>query len=319
MFENDADQGEGQSTDLDNQPDGQELSLSEIAGDLDDGGEELLDAGEGNPEGSDENGEGTDPNAKPTEDAWKDRKAKVTVNGQEVEITVGEALHGYMRQADYQRKTQDLSAQQSQVQAIRTHIEQELANRANQLQVLSGALYQELVGDQNALAQLADDPAAYIRKQQEMGRKAALLTQVQQQQEGLRQQAANDQAKAQEERTREANTVLSTAIPEWADPAKRVEIQKDIRTMLTKLGYQPQELAQLSDHRAMLVAYKAALWDKHQALAANKTRQQPRTPVKPGAGGQPNNANLTRAQERFRRNPQSVDALADFALARGGI
>jgi len=305
------DQPGAESTDDLNQPEGEEFGLSDIAGDLDEGGEELLESQD--PEGDAE----ADPDAQPDDETWKDRKAKVTIDGQEAEITVGEALNGYMRLADYTRKTQDISNQQSQVNALKAHVEQELAQRANQLQVLSAALYQELVGDQAALNELADNPAEYIRRQQDMSRKSNLLAQVQQQQEAIRQQGANEQAKQAAERIRQSDAALSTAIPEWKDPAKRAAIQKDIGALLTKLGYQPQELAQLSDHRAMLVAYKAALWDKHQALASKKTAAPVRTPVKPGAGGKPNNAALTRANERLRQNPNSVDALAAFAGARG--
>ena len=49
-------------------------------------------------------------------DEYADRYVKVVVDGEEVEVPLREALSGYQRQADYTRKTQELSEQRKQVQ-----------------------------------------------------------------------------------------------------------------------------------------------------------------------------------------------------------
>jgi hypothetical protein len=49
-------------------------------------------------------------------DEYADHKVKVPVAGEEVEVPLREALAGYQRQADYTRKTQELSQQRQQVQ-----------------------------------------------------------------------------------------------------------------------------------------------------------------------------------------------------------
>jgi uncharacterized protein YeeX (DUF496 family) len=49
-------------------------------------------------------------------DEYGDRYVSVTVNGEEVSVPLKEALSGYQRQADYTRKTQELSEQRRQVQ-----------------------------------------------------------------------------------------------------------------------------------------------------------------------------------------------------------
>ena len=63
----------------------------------------------------------SEPSANSTEDyfSWDeyaDRKVKLPVAGEEIEVSLKEALAGYQRQADYTRKTQDLSQQKQQVQ-----------------------------------------------------------------------------------------------------------------------------------------------------------------------------------------------------------
>lgn len=45
-------------------------------------------------------------------------KYKVTVDGQEVEVTQEELLRGYMRQSDYTRKTQQLANQRQQFEQL---------------------------------------------------------------------------------------------------------------------------------------------------------------------------------------------------------
>lgn len=49
-------------------------------------------------------------------DQYGDYYAKVKVDGEELEVPVKEALQGYQRQADYTRKTQELSQRAQQVQ-----------------------------------------------------------------------------------------------------------------------------------------------------------------------------------------------------------
>ena len=51
--------------------------------------------------------------------AWNeyaDKPVKLTVDGEEIEVPLAEALNGYQRQADYTRKTQELAEQRRQVQ-----------------------------------------------------------------------------------------------------------------------------------------------------------------------------------------------------------
>jgi hypothetical protein len=49
-------------------------------------------------------------------DEYGDKYVSVTVNGEEIQVPLKEALSGYQRQADYTRKTQELSEQRRAVQ-----------------------------------------------------------------------------------------------------------------------------------------------------------------------------------------------------------
>jgi hypothetical protein len=49
-------------------------------------------------------------------DEYADKPVRLTVDGEEIEVPLSEALNGYQRQADYTRKTQELAEQRRQVQ-----------------------------------------------------------------------------------------------------------------------------------------------------------------------------------------------------------
>lgn len=288
-----------------------ELDPSELETELEPSeGDELPVDGDEAPE-ENEDGEGEKPEtSEPT--------VKVIRDGKEEEIPLSEAANGYMRQADYSRKTEEVARQRAEVEAVQTHIQQELANRVNQLGALSQALYTELVGDQQALNALTDNPTAYLQKQQEMSRKGALLTQVQQAMETQRQAQAHEQAQAQAAAAQRSESELVRLIPEWADPGKRTVIQRDIAKTLTEVGYTSAELSGLTDHRALIIARDAMLWRKHQALQSKKAAPAIKKPVT-GSNGKPDSSQLARAKERYKNRPDSIEALADMGGAMGSL
>lgn len=269
-------------------------------------------------DGTDEpDGEGSQDDS--PDDAWKTRKVTVQIDGKPTEITLDEAVNGYIRQADYTRKTQELSHQQSQVQEQQHRLQTDIAQRYNQLQTLSTALYQELVGDQQALNALTDNPTEYLKRQTEMNRKVQLLNQVQAQQEQVRQAAASEQAQALARQAQESDQKLASLIPGWNDPPKRQAIQREVGEYLRSIGYSSDDLNALTDHRAFLVARDAALWRKSQKLAQAKAKGAPAKAVKPGTSGKSDNSAVVRARERFKAHSDSIDALAALGAAAGSI
>ena len=70
-------------------------------------------------------------------DAFADKYVKVKVDGEDVSVPFTEAIQGYQRQADYTRKTQELSSQREQLQ-FATTIQQALEqNPQETLELLS--------------------------------------------------------------------------------------------------------------------------------------------------------------------------------------
>ena len=82
---------------------------------------------------------------------YNDKFVKLQVDGQEVQVPLQEALAGYQRQADYTRKTQELSEQRKQVEFAATlaqSLEQDPAGTLQALQQHYGVATQPEVEDE---------------------------------------------------------------------------------------------------------------------------------------------------------------------------
>jgi exonuclease VII small subunit len=86
---------------------------------------------------------------------YADKRVKLPVAGEEVEVPLSEALAGYQRQADYTRKTQELSQQRQQVQ-FAAAIQQALDNDPQG----TIKLLQEHYGMNPEMQAFEDDPFA---------------------------------------------------------------------------------------------------------------------------------------------------------------
>lgn len=183
-------------------------------------------------------------------------------------------------------------------------------------------LYQELVGDQAKLAELAQsDPAQWVAKQQEMASKSARLNEIQHHHSAIEQMKKNEADKVRTESLRENEEMLLEALPEWRDQTKRVAAQREVADFLVANGYSPAELGDLTDHRAVLIAHKAAMWDRAQAVK-QKQVVQAKTPPKAVQAGNANAPTNTPAQKKVddlakrAKRTGNVDDVAAFLLAR---
>ena len=88
-------------------------------------------------------------------DSYADKYVKLKVDGEELDVPLKEALSGYQRQADYTRKTQELSQQRQEVQ-FAAAIQQALDNDPQG----TIKLLQEHYGINNGAESFEDDPFA---------------------------------------------------------------------------------------------------------------------------------------------------------------
>lgn len=241
----------------------------------------------------------------------------VKIDGKEVEIPLKEAINGYQRQADYTKKTQEVSNERREVEAERGRIQQERAHyfsnlQRMQLQIETGLQEQQKI-DWDKL--IDENPHEALRQQHLQQTRQAQLQQVYAEQQKL---ASINQAEARERHMsflQQQQEELLAKLPEWKDEAKAKAEKTALRNYLLESGYGPQDVDAVADHRAVMMARKAMMYDQMIAkaqVAAKKVANVPRI-EKPGTGISPGIDKRGQAYQRLSKSGSIDDAAAVFA------
>ena len=252
--------------------------------------------------------------------AEEDLKYTIKVGGEEMEVDIDELKSGYQRQADYTRKSQALAKQRKgteKIQAERMQLEQERQMYANGLQMLQeqqSAKLQNFDGvDWNTLKK--EDPYAYMLKKDEYRDAQDKVSNVAQQQSLIQQEQQQAHKKARAHFIQQEYTKLVSALPEWTD--KDSTIKQDIRKYAADVGFRPEEINQLADHRSVLVIKKAMEFDKLTKKVAPKKKAVKKVPKvqKAGRGKSKEDTateELKKKRTRLRKSGKQKDAASLF-------
>jgi len=160
----------------------------------------------------------------------------------------------------------------------------------------------------------AQSPAEYTRlhalREGMRARLGQIDAQFQQQQQQL---AAGQQQQLAELVAKEAKA-LNERWPDFADEAKGTTLRKELSTYLRNGGFSSQELDTAYDHRLVVLATKAMLYDKQLAASASADakRNNVAAPVRPPGTSQDNDrgpqSRLQRQVNRFGRTNSVRDA-----------
>jgi hypothetical protein len=279
---------------------------AENAEEAEDGGE--ADEGDESESNSDEE----DDDGEPAPELPDDTVVKV---GDE-EVTLHELKRGFFREADYTRKTMALAEERRVHQeAARAEVEGLRNERAAYVQQL-GEVQQVLASlkpqEPNWTELYQNDPARYAAERE-------LHRSFQEQNTLLEVERQKAAQQATEEYQRELKAFvaaeavkLKEKLPEWS----KKEVRDAFVKWGTENGFAAEELAQITDHRAIITAHKARLYDE---LMAKKKDLKP-TPAKPGqpktakpgnASTAPNkHSDATRARQRLAKTGKVNDAAA---------
>ena len=235
----------------------------------------------------------------------------VKVDGKNVEVTLEELQKGYSREADYTRKTQQVSEERRAFQAEADLVRTE----RQQYSQLLGSLQAQL--QQNAAPQLDmdrlyhEDPIEWV-KQKELARDSEKVhAAIQSEQQRLSHIQAQEQYQSMQAHLAQQQDAMLKAIPEWVNPDKA----KAEKTLLIewgqKLGFSSDELKNIFDHRAVVALRKAALYDQMMTKRGNirpAVNNGPK-PAKPGAAGRMDNTtDSRRSQQRLAKTGRVNDA-----------
>jgi hypothetical protein len=242
-------------------------------------------------------------------------KRAYKVNGKR--LTGEELRKSLMFEADYRQKTAATAELRRKVEAKEQALEKELGTRVNQIDVLVQALHTELVGETKDLSRLINEnPVEYLRRKDAVDRKSAMLNQALQQKNALEQQQQYVANQKRGEYLREQEALLMEKLPAWRDPARKQAEQTEIaRYLVNELGYTPEEISGLDDHRALITLRKAMLFDKAQKMRG-QTKPLPRPAIKAGSA-QPQAKRIDPAVEKRLRNSGKLDDIAALIEMKG--
>jgi hypothetical protein len=156
-----------------------------------------------------------------------------------------------------------------------------------------------------------EDPIEWVRQREVMRDNQEKAAAIQSEKQRLSQLSQQEQAQFMQHKLQHEQEALLAAIPDWKD-AKKAQAEKALLVEFgQKIGFTPDELKNVVDHRAVLMLRKAALYDQMMSKRGNikpVTNNGPR-PAKPGAAGRvSNNTEAVRAQQRVAKTGRVDDA-----------
>ncbi len=218
-------------------------------------------------------------------------KATVKINGQETSLPITDLVNGYQQGQDYTRKTMELSDQRKAFEAERGEAEKILIGKLEEAISMSEYMEKTLLAEYNAVkwGELrASNPAEYAAAQQDYNTRYNQIQQIKAKSIQERDTKANEsnhkQLKATNEWIQSEKEKTFALFPEWKSPEKFKATHAEISGMLREVGFNPQEISAVYDHRLFKVIDMALRY--HKASKAKTQNKQLKTlpkVLKPGS------------------------------------
>ena len=244
---------------------------------------------------------------------------KVKIDGEEAEVTLEEALSGYQRERTFHKRMNEVSQKSKAIEAESAETKRLRDQYAEGLQQLEQALQVPEPNWEELRRTKTNEEFASIHAEYQIQQNN--LAKVQQQQQAIKaQQQAEAQAQYQNHLKAEFDTMLDK-IPTWRDEKVReAERSKVISYAKSQMGYTDEEIAQASDHRAIVTLRKAMLYDElmgGKTQAKKKVKTAPKM-VKAGSPKTKSEVVSKRNQDminRFNKN-STVESAVELLLNR---
>jgi hypothetical protein len=272
--------------------------------------DEASNAAEDDPEQSEdpEDGEQSDAEDEPDEADEQPELYTVKVAGEEVQVTLEEALKGYSREQDYTRKTQALAEENKAKQAAAAAARDEYLNGLQTVQKIIEASQPKV--DQNLrYTNPAEWSAQMLQHQQWAEQRRGVAAEA----ERLKGEQAQEEARERETLAARETEALLTVLPEWKDPAVAKAETAALREYGQSIGFTEAELDDVLDHRAVRVLRDAMAYRTLKAKSGQvRSAVEAKKVAKPGATSAPpsKHLDLQRAKQRLRQSGRVDDAAA---------
>ena len=269
--------------------------------------EEVEEESEDEPEATEEE----DEDSEEDEVEVEERKTyRVKAGGEEKDVTLEELVSGYQKGDDYTKKSQTLAEQRKAVEAEAKaiqeaqHLREQYAQRLNQVQTI---LSQGKNSEEDLQLLKENDPIAYAVRVAENTEANKKIQLVQQEQARLAQESNQHRANQQANFVAEQSKMLVEKVKEFSDPKKAEQIKNDIRSFGKGIGFTDDELAQVYDHRHVIILQKAMEYDKLQKANPSVTKKLAKAPKMAKKGNKVANVDVYTKQKKRLKSSGSLD------------
>lgn len=226
-----------------------------------------------------------------------------TVNGKQ-EVKLSELTKGFMLNADYTQKTMAVAEERKKVEALQGEISQAKQQLTQALEYWAVPVDQE-----PNWAELAEEytPQQVFAAQQRWKERQDKAQQAREHHQAL---VAHEQEQV---RAKETEKLLE-AFPEWRDPAKFRSGAEAMVKAGGNYGFEPQEMAELVDHRMFKVLADAMKYRELQAAKPKVTKKVSQAPRKLKSGAKPDKSEAAKVarqkqSERLKKTGSVDDAI----------
>lgn len=267
--------------------------------------EEPIDQGEDEQENADE--------------AGPEELYTVKVDGQEVEVNLEDLKRSYSGQAYIQKGMQEAAAAKKEAESVYQQLlneRQQMSNLMAQLQ--SGQVLQPpQMPDRETFK---NDPIGYMEEKMKYDEAKEAYDQQQVAMYQATQQQQQSMQMAHQAHLNDEMAKLAQIVPEFGDAEKAGKLRDELLSYGTRLGYSEAEIAEVSDHRAIVVLQKAMKYDQLVAgkdKAVQKASNARPVNVKPGAKKSPTTSRQKAKANAVARMKKSgsVDDVASYLLS----
>ena len=190
-----------------------------------------------------------------TDDVQKEPDSTFTVKvaGQELKVTLDELKKGYSRDADYRRKTEELSFEKKQFMSEADQQRQDYSKRLSELNQILAFAQQQLNSEASNVdlnKVYEEDPVEATKVERQLRLKKEKMIEAAQklQQEQQRQLSSYVQ---------EQQKILAEKMPEFNDAQKASTAKNNLRNFLNSYGFKDAEIGQIYDHRIVMLVNDA--------------------------------------------------------------
>lgn len=253
----------------------------------------------------------------------------VKVDGQEAEATIDDLVNSYQIQEAAEHRLDKVKevarAQYQELESQKHALQEQFAIAADLIKQSEQVLDRDAASLDERMRK--EDPAEYAARKEELRERREALDQMKREAGQKFNQQLQSHAQQTQQQTiqhlQQEHQVLVSKIPDWKDQ-KRADAEKGkLANYLVHEGFSEQDVMGVSDHRLILLARKAMLYDQGQGkrkTAEKKVAKAPKT-LKSGATKPKEKIErekVTKLQGRLRKSGSIEDAYALLKAKSGG-